>query len=91
LHWSKRETTRNRIQGPGDELPSGPPLTLASYTAGRTVTAYIEPIGVGAELPDMPLFLDPEHYVNVPLESTYCAAWEGVPERWRKVIEGAPS
>jgi hypothetical protein len=51
------------------------------------VTAYVEPLGVGAELPDMPLFLAPEHYVNVPLEETYHAAWQGVPERWRRVIE----
>lgn len=35
----------------------------------------------------MLLFLTPDHYINVPLENTYMAAWRGVPERWRKVIE----
>lgn len=37
----------------------------------------------------MPLFLDPGHYVNVPLEQTYGGAYEGVPRRWKRVIEGA--
>ena len=65
------------------------PLTLAAYAvrAPGLFTAYVEPLSVGAELPDMPLFLAPEHYINVPLERTYAAAWEGVPERWRRVIE----
>ena len=27
----------------------------------------------------MPLFLEPEIYVNVPLEETYMAAYRGVP------------
>ena len=65
------------------------PLTLAAYAvqAPGLVTAYVEPLKVGMALPDMPLFLAPEHYVNVPLEHTYAAAWEGVPERWRRVIE----
>jgi len=53
------------------------------------ITAYVEPTCVGRVLPDMPLFLTPEHYVNVPLENTYMAAWRGVPERWRRVIESA--
>jgi hypothetical protein len=65
------------------------PLTLAAYAvrAPGLVTAYVEPLKVSEALPDMPLFLAPEHYINVPLERTYCAAWEGVPERWRRVIE----
>jgi hypothetical protein len=63
-------------------------LTLAAYVAARPITAYLEPFAAGAQLPDMPLFLDPGHYVNVPLEATYYAAYEGVPQRWQRVIEG---
>jgi hypothetical protein len=70
------------------EPPDGKPLTLASYVAAGAVTCYVEPTALGAELIDMPLFLDPGHYVNVPLEPTYRAAYEGVPQRWRRVIEG---
>jgi hypothetical protein len=67
--------------------PPDTPLTLAAYSAGHPKTAYIEPIGVGDALPPMPLFLDPESYISVPLEATYLAAWRGVPQRWRRVLE----
>jgi hypothetical protein len=70
--------------------PAGRPLTLAAYQAKRPVVAYVEPLTVGQALPDMPLFLLPDQYVNVPLESTYMAAWRGVPARWRRVIEASP-
>jgi hypothetical protein len=69
------------------ELPKDEPLTLVAYSAGSTKTAYIEPTAVGRVLIDMPLFLDAETYVNVPLEKTYQAAYRGVPRRWREVLE----
>ena len=49
--------------------------------------AFIEPVAVGDPLPDMPLFLEPEVYVNVPLEETYQAAFTVQPERWKRVLE----
>jgi len=67
-------------------------LTLAAYVANRraatAVTCHVQPTSVGEPLVAMPLFLDPGHYVNVPLEQTYMAAYEGVPRRWKQVIEG---
>jgi hypothetical protein len=68
--------------------PNNEPLTLASYSAGTPKRAYVEPTAVGKELIDMPLFLEPEIYVNVPLEATYQAAYRGVPRRWQRVLEG---
>ena len=47
----------------------------------------VEPTAVGRELIDMPLFLEPEIYVPVPLEATYQAAYRGVPRRWKAVLE----
>ncbi len=67
--------------------PEGEPLTLASYSAGLTRRAYVEPTAVGRTLIDMPLFLTPEIYVNVPLEATYFAAYDGLPRRWKRVLE----
>ena len=67
--------------------PPNKPLTLAAYSAGEIKKAYVQPLAVGEELSDMPLFLEPEEYVNVPLEKTYQGAWRGVPERWRTVLE----
>jgi hypothetical protein len=67
-------------------LPVDRPLTLVSYECGLTTEAYIETIAVGEVLPDMPLFLEPEAHILVPLEKTYVSAWETVPARWRRVI-----
>jgi hypothetical protein len=66
-------------------------LTLAAYEVRGPgmFHAYVEPFQAGSNLPDMPLFLAPEHYINVPLEPTYMGAWEGVPERCRTVIESS--
>ena len=65
------------------------PLTLVSYAADRSLRAYIERLSTGDSLTPMPLFLTPTHYINVPLEQTYLQAWQGVPKRWRQVIEAA--
>jgi hypothetical protein len=42
---------------------------------------------VGPTLVEMPLFLDLDRYVYLPLESTYMVAYRGMPERWRVVLE----
>jgi hypothetical protein len=69
--------------------PADQPLTLAAYHAVMPLCAYVEPTAVGSVLIDMPLFLDDAHYVPVPLEATYQAAWRGVPQRWKAVLEAA--
>ena len=69
------------------QVPKNCLLSLASYCARSPVTAYVEPMAVGMPLTAMPLFLTPEHYIHVPLEETYMAAWRGVPARWQQVIE----
>jgi hypothetical protein len=68
------------------QLPPETPLSLFSYECDDRVRAYLEPIAVGDALPDMPVFLYPGMYVDVPLEATYLAAWEAVPRRWQNVI-----
>lgn len=70
------------------DLPAKAPLTLASYTAGPQIEIYLEHLAVGAPLPEMPLFLSFDRYVNVPLEPTYHEAYRGMPGFWRNVIEG---
>jgi hypothetical protein len=74
------------------ELPADKRLTLAAYvapnlTAGITTTAYVQPVGVGDPLPDMPAYLDLDSYVPVPLESTYQTTWASCPEDMRAVVE----
>lgn len=67
-------------------LPPGQPLTLVGYIGGPCPEAFIEPTAVHATLGDMPLFLEPDLYVPVPLEATYQAAWEAVPAYWQNVL-----
>jgi hypothetical protein len=68
--------------------PPDKPLTLVAYQASSPRRAHIEPVAVGDLLIDMPLFLEPEAHVTVPLEATYQSAYRGVPLRWRRVLEG---
>jgi hypothetical protein len=74
-------------EGPYD-LPIEEPLTVASYTAGPPVEAYLEHFAVDGALPDMPIFLRSDRYIPVPLESCYQSAYRGVPRYWRGVLEG---
>jgi hypothetical protein len=69
------------------ELPADRPLTLAAYVADVPKTAYVEPVGVGDVLPDMPAYLDPDSWVPVPLEATYQATWASCPEDMRTAVE----
>lgn len=68
------------------ELPPESPLSTFAYECDDCVRTYLEPLAVGESIPDMPVFLYPNMYIDVPLEATYMAAWEAVPNRWRKVI-----
>ena len=91
------QTLHKRIWDEFDEdvpfsLPPDEPLLLASYRAAVPVLevtpeAFIEPFRVGAELPDMPAWLDADLFVYVPLERTYQAAWDVCPPDFRDLVE----
>jgi hypothetical protein len=66
------------------------PLTCASYIGGPMAEALVEPVAIGDLLPTLALFLTPEEYVCVPLETTYRAAFEAVPDYWRRALESLP-
>jgi hypothetical protein len=69
----------DRVRDEPFALPPDKPLTLAAYAAGTEIVAYIEPVAVGDILPDRPIFLTPNCYVNCPLEATYQATWSVFP------------
>jgi hypothetical protein len=71
-------------------LPENKPLMCVSYIGGAAAEAFVELMAVGDSVPDMPLFLTPEVYVQVPLDATYKAAWDGMPAYWREVLTAAP-
>jgi len=70
--------------------PAGQPLTLAAYETALTVRAYVRHVAVGDPLPEMPLFLEPNGCVEVPLDATYQTAFAAMPRRWRRVLEPNP-
>lgn len=63
-------------------------LTCVAYIGGPAAEAFIELVGFGDALPNMPLFLTPDVYVGVPLEATYQSAWEDLPAYGREVLAG---
>ncbi len=67
-------------------LPSDRKLTLAAYQASPIKTAYFEPFAVGSLMPDMPLFLQNDFYINVPLEATYMDTWNVLPPPLRDLV-----
>lgn len=68
-------------------LPADRPLTLAAYEAGPVKVAYVEPVAVGDELPDMPLFLETGIHVPAPLEATYQTTWAAFPVQLKGLLE----
>jgi len=70
------------------EVPSDKPLTLAAYSAGDVIKAFVEPVAVGDMLPDMALFLTDVLHVPAPLEQTYQTTWNVFPEELKELLEG---
>jgi hypothetical protein len=62
------------------------PFTCAAYVGDPIPETFVEPVGVGDTLPEMPLFLTPEVYVPVALEATYQSAWNEMPAYWRGML-----
>ena len=74
------------------DLPADERLLLAAYRAGdpsfeSPAVAYLEPLAVGAAMPDMPAWIDRDAFVDVPLESSYNAAWVTCPADFRTLVE----
>lgn len=59
---------------------------LVSYETGSDRAAYIELVGVGDTLPEMPLFLSQYEHVLVPLEAAYQATWDSLPDEMREAV-----
>ena len=72
-------------------LPADKPLTLVSYVAAPSYTAYVEAVAVGDPLPAMPVFLDQDTYVLAPLDETYGRTWEKCPREMREFVINPPA
>ncbi len=68
------------------ELPRDKQLCIMSYYAALMKKAYVEPLAIGGPLPKMPLFLSQTHYVYLPLEETYAAAFTACPSVVKEAV-----
>ncbi len=96
LHRSPRRTPEgihgaiwSDINDDDYRQPKDKPLTFVGYKADNFagVTAFIEPVGVGDSLPEMPLYVATDGYILVPLQPTYDRAFAAMPRRWANVLE----
>jgi hypothetical protein len=71
----------------GLDLPADKPLSAVSFDAGPPRMMYLEPLAVGDALPEIPLFLQPGHYVRAPLETTYQATWDIFPSPLKRLFK----
>jgi hypothetical protein len=82
----------DELGGEAFTLPPDQPLTLAAYEAATPAPrCYVEPVAVGQPLPDMPLFLEADYSVDLPLEAAYLAAWAKVLPQDRALLEAPPA
>jgi len=62
--------------------PADQPLTYASYESSDPISqefrCFVQPGRPGEALPEVPLFLEPERFINVPLEELYSDAMKYV-------------
>jgi hypothetical protein len=86
--WGIHKAIWDEFQEEDFEMLPDKPLILAAYDAGPPHVAYIESVAVGDVLPDRPLFLNPGHYVPVPLEATYQTTWNAFPAVLKGLLEG---
>jgi len=75
------------LTGQTFELPPDRSLTMVAYQVSPIKTAYVEPICIGTALPVMPVFLQDDYYVNLPLEETYAETWNVLPGELRAPLE----
>lgn len=68
-------------------LTADKPLAAMAYIGGLCPEVFLEPLAIGLPLPEMPVFLDPDFYVPLALETTYESAWQAVPTFWREVLQ----
>jgi hypothetical protein len=69
------------------DLADAKDRVAASFVADDPPRVYGKPLVVGEELPKMPLFLSPQHSVDVPLEEAYAWSVSGMAKHLRRRLE----
>lgn len=71
----------------GSGPPSDRPLTFAGYRAVEPPVGYLGYAAVGLPIPGVPLFLDAERHVTLPLEETYQTNFARLPAELKADLE----
>jgi hypothetical protein len=74
------------LNGDPHHFPPETPLLAASYEAVAPPNCYLTPFAVGQLLPEMPVFLEPDEFVNLPLEEAYSVAFADVLPMHREML-----
>ena len=74
-------------EGAAEPPPPDRPVTFVGYRAGTPVEAFVNYGAVGLPLPEIPLFLEGDYYVNLPLEATYTTGFDRLPAELKAVLE----
>jgi hypothetical protein len=74
------------LNGDPHQFSADTPLIAAGYEAVVPPNCYVTPFAVGRELPDMPVFLEPDVSVTLPLGATYTAAFADVLPMHREML-----
>ncbi len=80
--WMGLDTEPDVASPPADQ-----PFTFAGYRAGMKPTAYLNYAAIGHELPDVPLYLEEDLFVNIPVEQTYMMNYHEIPAALKNVLE----
>jgi hypothetical protein len=75
------------LNGDPHRFPADTPLVAAGYEAVSPPNCHVTPFAAGRPLPDMPVFLEPDFAVTLPLEHTYAAAFADVLPMHRELLE----
>jgi hypothetical protein len=59
--------------------PPGRPMTFSGFRADVKPIAYLDYAGIGDELPGVPLYLEGDLFVTIPLEQTYLTNYNELP------------
>jgi hypothetical protein len=72
----------------GNDYPftADKPLAADGFQAGRVVELYANALAVGDELPEVPLFLSEEIYIDLPLASTYAEVFASIAPDDRELL-----
>lgn len=74
------------VSGSDYPFTTDKPLAADSFQAGRVVELYANALAVGDGVPDVPLFLSEEIYIDLPLAVTYAEVFASIAPDDRELL-----